>query len=83
MGTGTLINVANGTDFSYDPVVLDSFRNAATHTAPGNLQPSLEQALPQTSAGLLSGLPVNSTWGTGDSIGVIAVSAIMMRTLQS
>lgn len=47
IGTGTLINVAQGTDFSYDPTVLDAFSTSRSiHTQPGNLSPSLKNATP-------------------------------------
>jgi len=45
-GSATLINGPQGTDYSYDPVVIDSFMTAANHTVPGSLQPSLNDANP-------------------------------------
>lgn len=78
MGGGTLINVANGTDFSYDPVVLDRFSAVANHTAPGSLLPSLEQAVPQTSVVFYEGAAITSTWGNGEPAD--PVSALIMRT---
>jgi len=78
MGTGTLINVANGTDFSYDPVVMDAFTVAATHTAPGSLLPSLEQALPAQSTVFFEGAAITSNWANGEPAD--PVSALIMRT---
>lgn len=78
MGTGTLINVANGTDFSYDPVVLDAFTIVANHTAPGSLLPSLEQALPAQSTVFFEGSAITSNWANGELAD--PVSALVMRT---
>jgi hypothetical protein len=45
IGTGTLINVPQGTDYSYDPTALDAFSTSrGNHTQPGNLLPSLASA---------------------------------------
>jgi len=41
-----LINVAQGTDYSYDPVALDAVFTVARHTAPGDAVPSLDDAWP-------------------------------------
>lgn len=78
MGTGTLINVANGTDFSYDPVVMDAFTVAASHTAPGSLLPSLEQAIPAQSTVFFEGAAITSNWVNGEAAD--PVSALIMRT---
>lgn len=78
MGTGTLINVANGTDFSFDPVVLDAFTVAANHTAPGSLLPSLEQAVPAQSTVFFQGAAITSNWANGELAD--PVSALIMRT---
>ena len=79
MGTGTLINVAKGTDFSFDPVALDEFSNVANHTAPGSLLPSLEQATPQTSVVFYQGSAVTSNW-SNNGLPADPVSALIMRT---
>jgi len=79
MGTGTLINVAKGTDFSYDPVTLDNFSIVANHTQPGALTPTLEQAFPQTSVVFYQGSAVTSNWGN-NGLAADPVSALIMRT---
>lgn len=43
-GSGTLINVAKGTDYTYDPTPLAGFSSIARHTQPGSLNPSLADA---------------------------------------
>lgn len=78
MGTGTLINVANGTDFSYDPVVLDHFSNTANHSSPGDLEPSLSNVTPKQSAVFYNGGVVASNWF--NQLPADPVSALMMRT---
>lgn len=77
MGTGTLINVANGTDFSFDPVTLDDFASSPNHSAPGDLFPSLTDADP-FSVTFYQGNAVSSNWFNG--LPADAVSALMMRT---
>jgi hypothetical protein len=79
MGTGTLINVAKGTDFSYDPVALADFSNVANHTAPGSLLPSLEQASPQKSFVFHNNTAVISNWGN-NGLPADPVSSLIMRT---
>lgn len=79
MGTGTLINVANGTDFSFDPVALAEFSSVPNHTAPGSLLPSLEQAVPQRSVVFYQGAAVTSNWGN-NGLPADPVSALIMRT---
>jgi len=79
MGTGTLINVANGTDFSFDPVALADFRTSANHTEPGSLLPSLEQAVPAQSAVFYNNSAVISHWGV-TGLAADPVSAVIMRS---
>lgn len=50
-GTGSLVNVAQGTDYSYDAVAIDAFSNATLaanglHFKPGDTSPSLANAAP-------------------------------------
>lgn len=46
MGGATLINVQNGSDYGYDPVALEDFANSPLFTAPGSIQPTLNNATP-------------------------------------
>jgi len=78
MGTGTLINVTNGTDFSYDPVVLDAFNTSANHTEPGSLLPSLEDVDPKVSVTFFDGGAISSNWY--NQLPADPVSALIMRT---
>lgn len=45
IGSGSIINVGAGTDYSFDPVALEAFRttagNTGNHTEPGSMLPSL------------------------------------------
>lgn len=79
MGTGTLINVANGTDFSFDPIALDDFGDVANHTEPGNLLPSLSQATPASSVVFNGNAAVTSNW-SNSGFAADPVSALLMRT---
>ena len=74
-GTATLINVAGGTDFSYDPVALDSFALGNLWFPAGSILPNLEQGDPN-SVVFNNGTTVNSNWGI---FGVDAVSAVLMH----
>jgi hypothetical protein len=75
IGTGSVINVAAGTDYSYDPVVIADFTSVIRHTEPGSLFPSLAQADP-FSLVFYQGDVVASNWG---GVGVDAVSAVLMH----
>lgn len=82
IGSATLINVAQGVDYSYDPVVLDAFRNAALHALPGSTSPDLGDASPATSTVIhrsgSSQVAVTTDWGLG--FGRRAVSAVLMHS---
>ena len=88
-GTGTLINVAQGTDYSYDPVALAGFYldKPPIHRYGGNTSPSLADAAPISTVMYIdpvTGLPSWKTddWSngaTGAQPGVDAVSAVLMR----
>lgn len=85
MGTGTLINVAEGTDFAYDPTPLAGFRITPSHTSPGNLLPSLASAFPLSTVVLADqtfGLAsvFDTIWPHPSYGGIDAVSAALMRS---
>ncbi|MET1080912.1 MAG: hypothetical protein ABWY06_23105 [Pseudomonas sp.] len=69
-GTATLINVANGTQYSYQPVALENFSDE--FVAYGG---SLDHAKPAVSQILHRGRVVTSTWNLGSN----AVSAVLMH----
>ena len=48
MGSGSLINGADGTDYSYEPVTLAAVFSNKFHTAPGSASPSLTDAEPSS-----------------------------------
>ncbi|MES2932273.1 MAG: hypothetical protein V4805_02130 [Pseudomonadota bacterium] len=74
-GGASLINVAAGVDFGYDPVALDSFSSLNLWAAPGSIAPDLTFADP-FSVVFNNGAAVLSNWGTrGDQ----AVSAVLMH----
>lgn len=85
VGSGTLINVAQGVDYSYDPVVLQAFSNAGVgnHTEPGSTTPSLADTLPRTSVVFNGAGVVTSDWASQNAgvvlPGVDAVSAVLMH----
>ncbi|MET1080907.1 MAG: hypothetical protein ABWY06_23080 [Pseudomonas sp.] len=69
-GTATLINVAAGTQYSYEPVVLDQFSDLWL-----SQDVTLADASPATSQVLDKGRVITSTWGVGSD----AVSALLMH----
>ncbi|MES2820452.1 MAG: hypothetical protein V4812_15880 [Pseudomonadota bacterium] len=71
-GSGTLINVLSGTQYSYQPVVLEAFANVNLWSVEG---PDLRAATPKVSLVLGKGRAITSTWFRGED----AVSAVLMR----
>lgn len=84
-GSGTLINVAEGTDYTYDPTPLAGFSITPNHSAPGSLNPSLADSINTSTVVTVSqttGLAAvaNDTWPHAAYGGVDAVSAALMRS---
>lgn len=84
IGSGTLINVGQGVDYSYDPVVLEAFNNAAggNHTAPGSTLPSLNNALPTSSSIFYGAAVLTTNWAAVAAPvlpGMDSVSAVLMH----
>ena len=80
MGTASLINVSEGTDYSYDAVALDGWSLTPNWSGPGSVLPRLSDASPAVSVVIdnsaVGGRAVRTQWGSGRD----AVSAIMMRS---
>ncbi|MEO6423657.1 MAG: hypothetical protein ABIR84_13550 [Candidatus Nitrotoga sp.] len=78
-GTASLINVASGTDFGYDPVVLDAFAPAfATNLwfSPGSILPDLRSS--DTTSIVFNGAgTVTSSWPTSKAHN--SVNALLMH----
>jgi hypothetical protein len=79
-GTAHIIGLSEGTDISYEPVVLDAWSNlgVANHSEPGSTLPSLAAVNPKTSIVFNNGVVVTSTWGLQDPID--PVSAVLMHS---
>ena len=82
-GSATLINVNQGTDYSYDPVAIEDFSATALHYRPGSTNPSLSNATPsstvvRTNAANTGRELVSTAWGPGR--GVDAISAVLMHS---
>ena len=76
-GSGSVINVAQGTIAGYNAEAIDQFylaATAATHTAPGSLNPSIASATSTTSYVFANGALVTTVY----SEGVNAVSSLFM-----
>ena len=80
MGTASLININEGTDYSYDAVALDGWSNRPNWSSPGSQLPTIADALPTVSVVIdntaSGGRAVRTAWGSGRD----AVTAIMMRS---
>ena len=74
VGMGMIINVAQGTDYSYDPVALSGVYSTSRHTAPGSASPNLADADPHSLI-LANDQAYASTWDHG----IDAVSAVLMH----
>jgi hypothetical protein len=76
-GSGSIIDVAEGTIAAYNAEAIDSFYltfSEATHTQPGSLQPSIKSATDLTSRVFANGQLVTTTYLDG----VNAVSSLFM-----
>ncbi|HWR78309.1 MAG TPA: hypothetical protein VN283_13990, partial [Thiobacillus sp.] len=72
LGHTLIINVPQGTEYSYDPVALGQLFAAKRHTGPADAHPNLGDADP-TSFVVANGAARQSTWSTG----IDAVSAVL------
>ncbi len=74
IGMGTIINVPQGTDYSFDPVALTDVFASARHRAPGDSEPTFTDAKPESLL-ISNGQAYLSHWTSG----VDAVSAVLMH----
>jgi hypothetical protein len=75
-GYGVLIDVAEGTDATYDAIAMDSFFNTSFHTDPGSTDPGLDDGVTQYFV-FDAANPSTVTSGSAAS-GLDAVSAVLM-----
>lgn len=82
-GTGSLINVLNGVDYSYNAVALDGFSLTTLWQTAGNAHPDLSDVNPKTSYVLTQGSSgttlISSNWQGPGFNPADPVSAILMR----
>jgi hypothetical protein len=83
MGTASLINVNEGTDYSYDAIALDGWSSAPNWSQPGSQSPTLVDISTAVSVVIdnssTGGRVFRTAW-TGALAKADAVSAIMMRS---
>jgi len=84
-GSGIIIDVSNGTEFVYNPVVLQNFRGTGTpaiYTDSGSTQPNLNQASPATSVVFnpTTGAVLTDVFSPVTNLPVDAVSAVLMAS---
>lgn len=79
-GAASIINVADGTMFSYNATAIDGFFTVGTmnHADPGNLLPSLNSGTGNTSFVFSGGAVLQHTWSAGNNPDTIsAVNAVI------
>lgn len=85
MGGASIINVTNGSDLAYDPVVLEDFNTAASiWSAPGTIAPDMTNATPSSNVFYYHYATGAAAWVTDVlantwTLGEDAVSAVLMR----
>jgi hypothetical protein len=86
-GRMSLVNVASGSDFSYDALAIDDWSDFEQYTGAGDLLPRLNGgggalASPSdtTSDIFISGGVVTDNWGTGQNAAADAISATIMHS---
>jgi hypothetical protein len=82
-GGATLVNVAQGIDYTANPVALDAFSDVALWHRPGTGLPNLENVTPKTSTAFasLEGSPVlvHTAWNLSTHLPADPVSAVLMH----
>ena len=73
-GSASLIAVAGGTDFGYDPLVIDSFSSSNIWAAPGSILPDLTSGDPGSIV-FSNGVALTNVWSSSEK----AVSALIMH----
>ena len=80
MGSASLININEGTDFAYDATALDGWSTQPNWSGPGSTLPQLANAVPAVSVVIdntsLGGRAIRTVWTAGRD----AVTAVMMRS---
>jgi hypothetical protein len=83
-GGASLINVNEGTDYSYDAVALDGWSTIVQYSEPGVVTPQIRDAFPAVSIVInnttTGGQAIRTNWGIGAAAQRNAVSAVMMRS---
>lgn len=78
IGTASLMNVAAGTDASFDPVPLSAFSDTPIWNLSGTILPDLTFASPKSSTVFKNGAPVTSSW-VGSASAADSVTAVLMH----
>ena len=82
-GGETMINVAQGVDYTADPSALDAFSNVVLWQLPGSILPNLANVTPKVSTtfGNVGGSPtlVNTLWDRPWNLPADPVSAVLMH----
>lgn len=78
-GTATLINVNNGVDYGYNPVVLDAFADVSIWNPPGDILPNLANVTPKFSDVFNGSVGVVTTDWTASANLADPVSAVLMH----
>lgn len=78
-GNASLMNVALGTDASFDPVALSAFSNIQIWALPGSILPDMTNVTPKNSTVFKNGAAVTSTWARVAGSAADPVTAVLMH----
>lgn len=77
-GSASIVNVLEGTAYSYDATALDQWRNSPLYTSPGNALPDITSATPAASAVLADGSLHLSYWSSGaDAVSAVLIAGVV------
>jgi hypothetical protein len=74
-GRASIINSANGSNYTFEPTAVDAWSNVVNYSRAGLETPSLENVAPLSSTVFVGGGIVTATWGAGRD----AMSAVLTR----
>lgn len=79
IGTASLVNVAAGTDLSFDPVALSAFSALPIWADPGSILPDMTSVNPTSSTVFKGGAVLTDNWARVTGSTADAVSAVLMH----
>lgn len=78
-GNASIMNVAAGTDASFDPVALSAFSTVQIWNLPGSIRPDMTDVTPKSSTVFKNGAAVTSAWARAVGSAADPVTAVLMH----